>query len=53
MFVARSPDDVAVGADLGGALVCEAVFDLSPSQMNDDHIFVHRLVGLNVKVGQP
>ena len=51
MFIPMSPDNVAVGTDLGGAFESKALFDIGPSQMNDEHIFVHRLVGLDPKVG--
>jgi hypothetical protein len=37
---------------LSRMFLCEARFDISPSQMDDDHIFVHRLVGLDPEVGQ-
>ena len=52
MFVSMLSDDVAVGLDLSGTFQSEALLDLSPSQKDDDHVLVHRLVGLDAEVGQ-
>lgn len=53
MLVPMPPDDVAVRPDLGGTFLSESLFHIGPGQMDDDHVFVHRLVGLDAEVSQP
>lgn len=53
MFVPLPPDEIAVGLDLGAALLLEAAFDIGPSQEHDEQILVHRFVGAHPKVAQP
>lgn len=52
LFVPMPSDDVAVGLELGGPFAGEATFDVGPSQEDDDHVLVTRLVGVPPEVGQ-
>ncbi len=53
MLVPMPSDDGSARPDLGGTLLSESVFHVDPSQMDDDQVFVHRLVGLDPEVFQP
>ena len=52
MFLPMPPDDIAVGLDLRRAFVLETLLNISPGQENDDHISVHRLIGLHAEISQ-
>src|SRR5260370_20546091 len=53
MFLPVPPDQVAVARELRRTFLGIATLDVSPRQMHDDHITVHRLVAMDAKVRQP
>ena len=52
MFVSMLPDDVAAGLDVDRALLSKALLYARPGQVNNDDVFVHRLVGSDAEVLQ-
>src|SRR5215831_21275290 len=50
MLFLMPSDDVAVALDLCGTLLDKAVFDITPGEVDDDHVFVHCLVGSHARV---
>ena len=49
VLVSMLPDDVAVGFDLRRTFQSKTLLDVGPGQLDDDDIFVLRLVGLDTE----
>ena len=45
-----SADKISVRFDLSGTFRHKTLFDISPSQKNDDHIFINRQERLHAKI---